>query len=83
MLFAFFVTSDRDSAKFLKIISQSVLVKLQTDTVFTKSLSSSYDDLLISRNFFRNTTQCPEFFSKHLCQTLYFNTVAISRPATC
>ena len=36
----------------LKIISQRVLVKLQTDTVFTQSLSNSYDESLISSIFF-------------------------------
>ena len=59
--FAFSVTSNRDFGKFLKIISQRVLLKLQTDTVLTQSLSNSYDELLMSAIFFsQNTTQRPE-----------------------
>ena len=47
--FAFSVASNRDFGKFLKIISQIVLVKLQTDTVSPQSLRNTYDELLISR----------------------------------
>ena len=39
----FLVTSNRDLGKFLKIISQRVLAKLQTDTVFAQSLSNTYN----------------------------------------
>ena len=47
--------------KFLKVILQRVLVKLQTDTVFAQSLRKFHDGLLIFRiYFFYNTTQCPE-----------------------
>ena len=49
--FAISVTSNRDFGKFLKIISQRDLVKLQTDTVFAESLRNSYDELLISGMF--------------------------------
>ena len=59
--FVFSVTLNRDFGKFMKIISQRVLVKLQTDTVFPQSLSNSYDEFFISRIlFFHNTTQRPE-----------------------
>ena len=50
---------------FFKIISQLVLVKLQTDIVFAQSLRNFYDELLISI-FFRNTPQCPEA-PLHVC----------------
>ena len=47
--------------KFLKVILQRVLVKLQTDKVFIQSLRNFHDELLIFRiYFFYNSTQCPE-----------------------
>ena len=46
----------------MKIISQRVLVKLQTDSAFPQSLNNSHDDeFFISRILFsQNTTQYPE-----------------------
>ena len=48
--------SNTDFGKLLKIISQRALVKLQAETVFTQSLSNTYDELLlISRIHFSIT----------------------------
>ena len=59
--FVFSVTLNREFGKFMKIISQRVLVKSQTDTAFSQSLSNSYDEFFISRILvFHNTTQRPE-----------------------
>ena len=67
--FAFSVTSNRDFGKFLKIISQGVLVKLQTDTFFAQSLSSTYDELLISRICFSITSFFNTFFTEQMLTT--------------
>ena len=48
--------SNTDFGKLLKVISQRALVKLQAETVFTQSLSNTYDELLlISRIHFSIT----------------------------
>ena len=43
ILFCHFRDINKDFGKILKMISQRVLVKLQTGTVFAQSLSNSYD----------------------------------------
>ena len=54
--FVFSIMSNTDFEKLLKIISQRALVKLQAETVFTQSLSNTYDELLlISRIHFSIT----------------------------